>query len=247
MAQSSTVATDGAGNVFMARAAGGTSKLDGSGDIRWSKPYGALVATDPQGNVVVAGTFAGTLQLEREALVSSGGTDAYLVKLDSDGNELYGIALGRTGDESAESLAVDGEGSAVVSGPGLGTIKLDAAGRTVWQKDFHGAVAVDSLNSVVLTGALTGTASFGSEPLASAGGEDIFVAKLDRAGHHVFSHRFGDSGVLQHGEAIAVDAWDNILVSGVLDGTVNFGGEDSSAFAPAPVRPRAGAGARVSW
>jgi hypothetical protein len=218
------VATDANGNAFASRAAGETFKFTEGGSVVWSRPFGSLVAVDAAGDAVVAGTFTGTLELGARTLESAGGTDAYVAKLDSSGNVLYGLALGGAEDDGVAGLAVDSQGSAIVSGSGLGTIKLDSAGRTVWTKSFFGPVAVDSVDSVLVTGALRGARSFGGDVLESAGGEDAFVAKLDGAGNHLFSVRFGDAGQIQHGEGIAVDPSDNVLVSGVMDGTVDFGG-----------------------
>ena len=237
--QVTSVATDAEGNTFVARAVGGTFKVSGTGAVLWSKPFGSLVAADTAGNAIVAGTFSGTLALGAKSLTAVGGADAYVAKLDSSGNVLYAVALGGAPDEHADSVAVDGQGSVVVSGGGIGTVKLDSAGRTVWTKAFHGSVAIDSTDSIVMTGALTGTVSFGGDPLQSAGGEDVFVAKLDGAGNHLFSRRFGDEGSAQHGESISVDPRDNILVGGVLDGAVDFGG--------GPLSVRAGSCPPEGW
>lgn len=219
----SSVATDPTGAAFIAWAAGGTSKVDPSGNVVWSKPFGSLVATDRDGNVYVAGTFAGTLDLGVCTLVALGGTDAYVAEIDPDGSVVGCTALGGRGDDAVTGLAVDSRGNAAVSGPGLGTVKV-GAGRILWSRELFGHVAVDSAGSVLVTGALTGSAVFGPETLESAGGEDIFVVKLDAEGNYLFSRRFGDAGITQHGDGITVDPWDNILVSGVLDGTADFGG-----------------------
>jgi hypothetical protein len=104
--------------------------------------------------------------------------------------------------------------------------KLDAAGKHLWSKRFgdgdpqHGySVATDGAGNVVLTGLLYGTVDFGGGPLTSAGGSDIFVAKLDAFGNHVWSKRFGDAST-QFGASVAVDSPGNVL----LYGTVDFGG-----------------------
>jgi hypothetical protein len=219
-----SVATDADGAAFVTRATGQTFKVDEHGDILWSRPFGSVVATDRAGNAIVAGSFSGTLELGEGSLTAMGGTDVYVAKLTSDGVLAYAVALGGAVDETASSLAVGRDGSAVVSGPGLGTVKLDRVGEVMWERDFNGEIAIDSRGNVVTVGALSGSASFGGEVLESAGGKDIFVAKLDAAGAHVFSRRFGDPSALQYAEAVAIDPRDDILVSGVLDGTVDFGG-----------------------
>jgi hypothetical protein len=220
-----SVATDADGSAFVSRASGETFKIDASGNVVWSKPFGSIVATDRGGNVLVAGDFSGTLELgEGRSLSAKGGADVYVVELTSEGTLEYAVALGGPLDEAVSSLAVGRDGGAVVSGPGLGTSKLDASGRVVWTRDFHGAVAIDSGDNVVTVGTLTGSVSFGGELLESAGGKDIFVAKLDASGEHLFSRRFGDAGPLQYAEAVAITRDDDILVSGVSDGVIDFGG-----------------------
>ncbi len=42
-------------------------------------------------------------------------------------------------------------------------------------------------------------------------------------GEHLWSARFGDAGA-QVGNAVAVDAFENVIVAGNFDGTIDFGG-----------------------
>jgi hypothetical protein len=53
---------------------------------------------------------------------------------------------------------------------------------------------------------------------------DIFVAKYAGSdGHHIWSTRFGDVSN-DAGNAVAVDATGNVVVTGSFSGIVNFGG-----------------------
>ena len=217
------VATDAEGNVLVASSGVGLLKLDPGGTPLWSKPFGSLVATDANDDVYVAGTLTGTLTVGTSELHTIGGTDVYLVKLDPSGNVLYGVALGGAEDDDALSLAVDASGSALLSGRGLGTVRLDATAHVVWAKPFYGHVALDSDGNALITGELSGAEDFGGGALHSAGGADVFVVKLSAAGEHVFSHRFGDGGAEQRGQAIAVDGSKNVLIGGVFDGELDFG------------------------
>ncbi|MGH9202301.1 MAG: SBBP repeat-containing protein, partial [Vicinamibacterales bacterium] len=98
-----------------------------------------------------------------------------------------------------------------------------------WNKRFGDAsdqaatsVVRDSQNNVIFTGEMTGTVNFGGSNLTSLGQTDIFLVKLDAAGAHVWSKRYGatqaDSGV-----AVAVDSLDNIYLAAKTKGTVTFG------------------------
>lgn len=84
------------------------------------------------------------------------------------------------------------------------------------------AVAADSAGNVLVTGRMQGTADFGGGVLTSAGGFDIFVAKFDPDGKHLWSKIFGgmtDDG----GYGIAVNAKGDSFVTGFFTGSMSIG------------------------
>jgi hypothetical protein len=216
------VAMEPDGGAFLAHSAD-VSKIDRDGNLLWSKPFGGLVATDRAGNAYVAGTFTGTLALGDAELRAQDGNEVFLAKLDPSGNLLFSAALGGSPDPQVSSLAVAADGSAVVSGSGLGTVGLDAQGQVRWSKRFFGQVAFDASANVLMTGSLSEPTDFGAGLQTSAGGADIFLVKLSASGELVFSRQFGDAGAEQHGQGIFVDRSNHVIVSGVFDGTVDFG------------------------
>ncbi|MCH7548513.1 MAG: SBBP repeat-containing protein [Candidatus Krumholzibacteriota bacterium] len=84
-------------------------------------------------------------------------------------------------------------------------------------------VTVDSNGNVLVTGYFEGSVDFGGGPLASAGSEDIFVAKYDASGVHQWSQGFAVASA-GRGHGVAVDASGNVAVAGRFAGTVDFGG-----------------------
>ena len=105
----------------------------------------------------------------------------------------------------------------------------DVWAATLWSKRFGDAssqvgnsVATDASGNVIVTGSFQGTVNFGGDTLTSAGSDDIFVAKFDAAGVHQWSQRFGDA-TSQVGQSVATDASGNVIVTGSIQGTVNFG------------------------
>jgi hypothetical protein len=219
----SSVAVDARNDAYMTTASGGTRKVGSDGATVWSKPFGNVLATSETGDIVVSGSFAGTLTLDGTVLSSAGGSDVFVARLDADGNVERAVALGGSGDETVTSLVVDHAGRAIVSGPGLGTVALDAADAPAWRVDYFGALGTDAADDVLVTGALLGSVDFGGGALTSAGGKDVFVVKLDQTGAHQWSTRYGDAGADQRGQAIASDFEGNVLVSGVFDGSIDFG------------------------
>ncbi|MDH3445826.1 MAG: SBBP repeat-containing protein, partial [Deltaproteobacteria bacterium] len=100
----------------------------------------------------------------------------------------------------------------------------------IWAKRAGGTMigdagigtSVDGLGNSYITGNFQGTASFGSTMLASAGSDDIFVAKYDSNGNLLWAKKDGGMGS-DRGAGIAVDGLGNSYVTGVFNGTAIFG------------------------
>jgi hypothetical protein len=212
------------GDTFVARAGTETLRLDEAGRPLWSKPYGSVVATDQAGNVYVAGTFERTLTLDDRSLTAKYGQDVFVVELDHNGAVRRAVALDSNAeDEAVTSLVLDEQRNVILSGDGLGTIKLDPDWNVAWRKSFAGRAAVDERGRIWLTGGLTGSQDFGGTTLTSRGGSDVFVVQLAADdGSLLWARSFGDQGDLQRGESIAVRDG-AVVVAGTFDGELDFG------------------------
>jgi hypothetical protein len=230
-------------------------KVDSDGNHVFSRGFtganhadGRSVATDAAGNVYVVGNFRDTLDCGGGPLTSAGLNDIFVVKLDPDGSHLFSRSFGAAGTQTAVGVEVDAAGNILVVGTLNGTVdfgggpiasagfqdvfflKLDADGNHRFSKAFGdanvqegGDISADSAGNVLITGYFRGAIDFGGGALFSAGGHDVFVAKLDADGNHIFSQRFGNADN-QYGRNIVTDAAGNVILSGVFEGTVDFGG-----------------------
>ena len=104
---------------------------------------GRGIAVDTAGNVTVVGDFGGTIDADPGAgttnLVSAGGQDAFVIKLDSAGDFTYGHRIGNTAFDTAWDVVNDPAGNAYITGqfsntvdfdPGAGTVNLTRPGST---------------------------------------------------------------------------------------------------------------------
>lgn len=101
-------------------------------------------------------------------------------------------------------------------------------GTAIWAKRFGDAAAQTTRSiatlagGLVITGSLNGSVDFGGGALTSAGSTDVFVARYDADGNHVWSKRFGDAAA-QTGVSVAVDAQGNVIVAGDFSGKIDLG------------------------
>lgn len=111
---------------------------------------------------------------------------------------------------------------------------MDQHGTHLWSKQFGdndnqyaSAMAVDAMGNVLITGYFYGTVDFGGGPLICKDMGDIFVAKFNTQGNHLWSRRFGDehlgSWIGSVTSAATVDSAGNVLLTGYFGGTVDFG------------------------
>ena len=177
------------------------SKLDATGNLIWAKAMGGTssdsgngIAVDAAGNVYTTGNFAGTADFNPNAGVSN--------------------------------LTSAGSTDIFVS-------KLDTTGNLVWAKAMGGttadvgyAMSTDTVGNVYTTGNFAGTADFdpnaGVSNITAAGGNDIFVSKLDTAGNLVWAKAMGSSTANDIGLGISSDAAGNIYTTGNFGGTADF-------------------------
>lgn len=119
-----------------------------------------------------------------------------------------------------------------VGGTNVFVTKFSSAGALLWAKNFSGGnfdsrcqIAIDTAGNVLVTGGFSGAADFnpraGAYPLASAGGDDIFISKLDSAGNLIWARSLGGPKD-DYGLGIAVDSGGNVYTTGSFQDTADF-------------------------
>lgn len=199
-----TVDFDPSAATFTVASAGGqdafVSRLDATGNFVWAKTMGGTaddkgfsVDLDASGNVFINGEFAGTADMDPGAAVAN--------LVSGGATDLY-------------------------------VCKLDATGNYVWAKDVMSSTADDwatalkvNAGNVYVTGQFSGTAdadpSAVTYTLASNGGYDAFVSKIDASGNLVWAKSFGGTSD-DNGRAVAVDGAGKVYVAGSFQNTTDF-------------------------
>jgi hypothetical protein len=127
--------------------------------------------------------------------------------------------------------AVDFGGGTISSfGYGFAIAQHDTAGNHVWSQYlgengsglFYSSPAINAQDDISVVGGFEGDINFGGGALTSAGSYDVFIATLGQSGH-IWSKRFGDS-LHQAAYAVAIDADGNVIATGNVSGSIDFGG-----------------------
>jgi Beta-propeller repeat len=219
-----SVATDAGGNVVIAGYSstdavdfGGGSvppgavvaKFASDGKHMWSKSFGGVqcnsiltglslvtsVAFTPQNDIIAVGAFCGTANLGNGPITaqSVGYPDAFIVKL-------------RSTDGSSKTA--DG-----------GWTRVFGDGST----QRANSVAVDTAGNILVAGNFNGSIDLGLGPATSAGGSDVFLAKLVADGGPSWVRTFGDTKD-DSANRLAIGKYGGPVLTGTFQGTVDFGG-----------------------
>jgi uncharacterized delta-60 repeat protein len=147
---------------------------------------------------IVQSSDGGYVVAGRTESFGAGGSDFYVVKLDSSGNVQWTKTIGGSGDDGANSIIQSSDGGYVVAGWTLNlgyydfyVVKLDSAGNIVWAKTIGGSYD-DIANSIIQSNdggyVVAGMYSFGERH------SNFYVVKLDSAGNIVWAKTIGGSG-----------------------------------------------------
>ncbi len=121
-------------------------KIDTSGNLIWVNTYGSFGADrgisiycDEFDNIILGGLFSGQVDFDHSMgisnLNSGGGTDIIILKLNNQGDELWGINIGDTGNDGAQSITSDLNDNIIVSG------------HFYFTPDFNPGIGIDTMTA----------------------------------------------------------------------------------------------------
>jgi Tfp pilus assembly protein PilZ len=239
-----TLVSSGLNDIFVA-------KLDKNGKFIWVTQAGGTdddkgyaISVDNCGNSYVTGSFNGTATFGAFTLISLGLRDLFITKLDKNGKFIWVTQAG--GDiNDIQGLGISVDGNNYVTGVFIGTAtfgsftlvstiisifvaKLDKNGNFIWVKQAGGnnsnqgvGISIDNCGNSYVTGSFSGSSTFGSFTLVSAGSFDIFITKLDINGQFIWATQAGGIDD-DKGYAISVDNCGNSYVTGYITGNATF-------------------------
>ncbi|MBT4881755.1 MAG: T9SS type B sorting domain-containing protein [Flavobacteriales bacterium] len=165
-------------------------KFDGIKDQRGSRDN--RLAIDQFSNIYVVGGFQNTGNYGPFSITSNGEWDAFVFKMDKDGNWLWADNVGSNKTDRANSIAVDVCGDVYVTG--------------------------EYRNPMVFPGA---NASNGTDTLSHKKKRDVFVAKMNNQGDWKWAKRARSSGTDKPYQ-MSVDVNKQVFIGGTTKGEMTF-------------------------
>ena len=180
-------------------------KLDMNGNFEWAISFGGAggldrgksIVVDKDGYIYVTGSFSGTVDFDPGdgsfPLTSNGGSDFFVLKLDSDANFQWAINIGGDGYEYSEFITVDELGGVYLTGSiNSLSIDFDPGENTHYLSFIDGAIFILKMDS---------------------GGNFIWAKNMGGRGSAYY---------FTWGKAIALDNQQNVYITGVFGGTSDF-------------------------
>ena len=182
-------------------------KLDSFGNFLWVKSFGGsiggnsgnTIALDGVGHLYLGGNFAGKTDFDpgdgTAFITPATGEDAFIVKLDLNGNYVWARSFGGVGINAGAD--------------GIGTLAVDGSGNIIASGLFRGEVDFDpGTGETKLLSTFVGSSSF-------------FILKLDSSGNFKWAKSIATSGP-PYGGTLSLDNGGNVYASGIFYGSVDF-------------------------
>ena len=228
------------------------AKIDPSGNFVWAKQAGGLggdggygIDMATNGDLFLTGYFSVSSEFGGFNLVSSGGIDIFITRLDTVGNFKWATAFGGASGEYVFDITTDQQSNGIITGWFSGTIsfgiiyltsqsndifvaKLDSLGNYIWaisaggklNDEGHG-ISCDGGGNTYITGYIQDTAYFGGITTICQG-TDIYSAKIDPTGTFQWVTSAGTAGNFCQGLDIYADNDGNSYLAGYFSGTVSI-------------------------
>jgi len=211
------------------------------------------LAVDTSNNIYITGSFdSNNISFGEAKLWTNGGKDIFVAKYDYEGNVIWAKSFGGDGSDIANSIIVDSlnktiyiVGSFMSSEMSIGNqILINNGGRDIfiskfndngwhiWSKSFGSdgwdeglIINLDNSNNIIVSGYYDSSSiNLGGDNLANQGLKDIFIAKFDLSGQHIWSKSFGGS-LREEPSSLFVDNENYIYLTGYFSSPViRFGG-----------------------
>ncbi len=198
-------------------------KINANGQKIWDKTFGgnksdfatSIVASQDGGFII--GGYSGSNTSADKTESSKGGTDYWIVKINSNGQKLWDKTIGGNGEDFFNTIISTTDGAFMVAGSSQNSkggdktgaikgdsdfwiVKINTDGKKIWDKTFGGndaqilgSISATSDGGYLLVGSSSSDISF-DKSSSKKGEEDAWIIKIDSQGQKVWDKSLGGSG-----------------------------------------------------
>jgi hypothetical protein len=232
-------------------------KLDAGGLVQWQKTYGGsgdeislCIRQTNDGRYIVGGISSSS---DITGVDNHGGGDAYIIRLDANGEVIWQKMYGGSDEDSCSSISTTSDGGYIVAGtsnsidiPGVNNhglsdiylLRLDPEGDVLWESMYGGSgddnrnpfvgMHPTQDNGFIVTGQSSSTDIPGT---VNHGGSDAYIIRANSDDEVIWQRMYGGSGNDSLSSIIQTDDGGFIAVGGSdstnIDGTTNHGQSDA--------------------
>lgn len=169
-------------------------KLDGSGNIQWSKYYSFL--NEDHANYITQTSDGGYIMTGYMNSMGSGEHDIFSLKVDASGSIMWGGLYGGTFSEFGNSIRPTGDGGYVIGGytysfgqfgDGI-LLKVYGDGVLAWSR-IYGGIGFDNIKDLQISS--NGLIACGSTVSFGLATEDAYIFNIDNSGFVYWCKTFG--------------------------------------------------------
>jgi len=240
-----------------------TAKYDANGSLKWVKSIGGTswdqangISIDNEGNIYLTGQFRSpSIVFDNDTLINSIGdsstSDIFIIKYDTEGNEIWAKSLGGTDYDKGYDIKNDRDNNVYVAGHFFGhsisfdnvtllgdgcnntlLLKYSSAGNLIWAKgnenSFNNkgvALSIDSINNIYVGGDFADILTVGDYQLVSTDddGVNIYIVKYDSLGN-VVNAISADGDSFDITTSMSIDNSGKVYITGRTEGSyISFG------------------------
>jgi hypothetical protein len=205
------------------------TKMNAEGDLLWVRRFGGTenessgsLHVDGEGNIYCTGsTLSNSIDLDpgddSDVYVTADASDCFVVKLNSDGEYLWGHGFGGSGQESFQHVTTDSDGNVWIAGQFEATVDFDPGAGTA------NLTAEAFRDGVILR--LTSSGEFlSAQPLGGTSNDEVRSVFSDNNGHVYVSGRFSGAVDFDPGVGVvdleSVGTSDGFILKYTNDGTL---------------------------
>ena len=230
-------------NVIYSKTFGGHNSEITMGEEGIVEPdYGKSIVADSLGNSYVSGSFKGNMAVGKDSLVSRGGSDIFVTKMDSNGSFIWSKAFGGVGDDFCTKIQIDAAGNIYLSGlykrsisfpnyeikckgeQDVFILSMNTDGQFKWAKSYgtenmtgqFSGLSIDASNNILLSANYTGNVNVFKNNFSANNWSNFYVLKLDSNGDCIWAKSFGGPNN-EEVVGLKTDNNDNIILWGCFD------------------------------